>query len=552
MRDQGRISRNEFLKLAGILTGAALQASSWPDKPWFSELEVPEWPHLLPEQLPTRIQNILSRSRDCTIDTKGNFRLLDTNGLPSGYVPLIPTQWNQEHSHSWDRLYGDMSWGIVLHWFGDRPDSEHGLENYLWGFNGLREVEGYLTRTSAHFLVGDAPPFTADGEKIDSIGIMQMQAAASDGTPFVGSHIQPLDYQQHKDKEQYFVRALYQLGYTDPTIHSILQDFFDGRHTDPNMRTIAIEICGSNFEHSANQPGDQKVANVLSVVWAVMQRYGIRASDIMGHHEITTNKPDPGKKFMAMMRLLVGIKALVVPDQRMKELVFGQYMTFKRQPWQAVEAYFKFVHDYLVMVSRPDSVFEWETYTSYWLLRDLVSGTAQAHKTARIFRRPFQDALPDPNNAFTIPHHHEGVDLIQASPTSLASVQVRLTAAGECLFTGESHGYHPGNLAIFRHYQLDGARVISVYGHLDRLADLQKGTLYQPGEAIGSVLLTRAKDYMLHFAIGYGATWELELLTNPNVPLNAGATWIKQRYVHPIKYLNKRLEPQERQGWSPE
>ena len=79
-----------------------------------------------------------------------------------------------------------------------------------------------------------------------------------------------------------------------------------------------------------------------------------------------------------------------------------------------------------------------------------------------------------------------------------------------------------------------------------RLADLRAGTLYQPGDAIGSVLPTRSKDYMLHFAIGYGATWELELRTNPNVPLNAGATWIQQRYVHPIEYLGQRLEPQER------
>lgn len=549
MQNWGNINRKEFLKLAGIAAGAALQASSWPGKRWFTELELPEWPSLTREQLPNRIQNILQLCRKSTIDARGNLRLLVTENHPSGYVPLVPTQWNQEHSHPWDQLYTDVTWGIVLHWFGDHAEHNYGLENYLWGFNGLREVEGYQTRTSAHFLVGDAPPVSADSDETEPIGILQMQAAASDGTPFVGSHLQPLNYQVHKDKEQYFVRALYQLGYQDPTIHSLLQDFYDGRRMDPNMRTIAIEICGHDFEHSENQPGAQKIANVLSVVWALMQRYGIRASNILGHQEITINKPDPGKKFMALMRLLVGIKALVEPDQRMKELVFGQHLSIERQPWQAVEAYFQFVRDYLVLASRPDAVYEWETYTSYWLLHDLASGGLPGQKVAASFRRPFQNALPNPGSTFTIPHHHEGVDMFRHEPLDLSTIEVRLPAVGECLFTGESHGYHPGNIAIFRHRQPDGAQVLSVYGHLDRLADLRAGTLYQPGEAIGSVLPTRSKDYMLHFAIGYGATWELELRANPNVPLNAGATWIQQRYVHPIEYLGQRLEPQERQGW---
>jgi hypothetical protein len=214
-----------------------------------------------------------------------------------------------------------------------------------------------------------------------------------------------------------------------------------------------------------------------------------------------------------------------------------------------VEAYFQFVHDFLVLVSRPDAVYEWETTTSYWLVHDLASGQQPGQKVASSFRRPFQNALPNPNSTFTVPHHHEGVDMFRGVPKDLSTVAVQLTALGECLYLGESHGFHPGHVAIFRHRQPDGAQVLSVYGHLDRLAELHTGNVYQPGELIGTVLPTRLKEAMLHFAIGYGATWELELRSNPNIPLNAGATWIQQRYVHPLEYLEQRLEPQERRGW---
>jgi hypothetical protein len=549
MRDWGRISRKEFLKLAGIATGVALQASSWPGKRWFAELELPDWPNLKLEQLPARLQQLLQLTPDSLIDAKGSLLLLDAGGNPSGSVPLVPTQWNQEHSHAWDKLYSDYSWGIVLHWFGDLAKFDYGLDNYLWGFNGLREVKGYLTRTSAHFLVGAAPPVSTDSAEIKPIGILQMQAADKDGTPFVASHLQSLNYEQHKNKGQYFVRALYQLSLQDPTIHSILQDFYDGRHMDPNMRTIAIEICGYDFEHAENQPDEQKIANVLSVVWAVMQRYGIRASNILGHQEIAINNADPGKKFMALMRLLVGVKALVEPDQRMKELVFGQYLSSERQPWQAVEAYFQFVRDYLVMISRPDTVYEWETYTGYWLMHDLVRGNTPGQGAAASFRKPFAEALPNPTSTFTIPNYHEGVDFFRRGPISLSTIEVQLAALGECLFVGESHGYHPGKLAIFRHRQPDGAQVLSVYGHLERLAELQAGRTYLPGEPVGSTLLSRVKDNVLHFAIAYGATWESDLHNHPNIPLNVGAEWIKQRYLNPVEYLNQHLEPHERQGW---
>ena len=87
MNQWGKISRREFLKLAGIATGMALQASSWPGKRWFVELDLPEWPSLSLEQLPANLQRLLELTTESQIDTKGNLVLLDAGGRPTGAVP---------------------------------------------------------------------------------------------------------------------------------------------------------------------------------------------------------------------------------------------------------------------------------------------------------------------------------------------------------------------------------------------------------------------------------------------------------------------------------
>lgn len=526
-----------------------MQASVLPGRSSLLSLEALSYPSLSIEQLPTRLKHILQRCPSCIIDPAGRMILQDRAHQPLGYVPLYPTQWNQEHSHAGDRLYDDLSWGIVLHWFGNQEKDDYGIDNFLYGFNGLRQVDDYLTRTSAHFLVGGGPAAHEESARLEPIGILQTQVADDDGTPFVASHLQHLNYQEHVEKKQYFVRALYQLGYQDPTIHSLLQDFFDGKRLDPNMHTLAIEISGQDFEDDENQLDEQKLANVLSVVWACMQRYSIRASDILGHNEITTNKPDPGKKFMALIRLLVGVKALVEPDPKMQELVFGQHLSADRQPWQAVRAYFAFLRDYLVLVGRPMAVYQWEISSGYWFVIDQLDRDAPRWPLAKNFIRPFEDAQPNPSSTFTVPQHHEGTDLVRSAAFSAASTLVRLTASGECLFVGESYGFHPGRQAIFRHRQPSGAYILSVYGNLNRTAQLQAGKTYLMGEAIGSSRSTPAKDSLLHFAIGYGATWESDLRSNPNIPLNTGPTWIMQRYLHPIQFLDQHLEPEELAGW---
>lgn len=373
MAAQNTITRRDFLRLAGVGMGAWFLPSPLRFKePLEEPLAVAHFPSLRLYEFPQPYQSILQAAPRLALDEGGFLALLDKDGQTQDTLPLRRTQWNIERSQKWDRLYTRIPWGIVLHWYGDRKGFDRTVTGYLRGFDSEREIEGEMCRTSAHFLVGGADPFRESESGEEAISILQTQLPDKDGTPFVASHLRPINYEAHRAKLQYFVRAYYKLAKTEPGVQSLLQDLYDGPQIEPNMRTIAIEICGADFEDAQSAPSSQKVANTLALVWALMKQYGIPASSILGHHEIQLGKPDPGKKFMATIRCLVGLKALTDPDPRMKELVFGQFFRALNNSNEAIRSYFKFVRDYHVMVSNEQSGAEWEAESKYWSIYEAL------------------------------------------------------------------------------------------------------------------------------------------------------------------------------------
>jgi murein DD-endopeptidase MepM/ murein hydrolase activator NlpD len=546
MKFKDNLTRRDFLKFAGVnLAALALPGVHLPGGEGFP-INIVKWPKISEDQLPSRVVDILSRVPTTLIDSHGFLNLLDAQNFSLGTVPLTPTLWNIENSQVVDRLYSHIPWGIVLHWYGDRENFDGTVKSYLRGFDSLRQIDNYVTRTSAHFLVGSGDP-GIDQKQGQGIFVLQTQAPASDGTPFVASHLQPLNYQNHLEKKQYFVRALYQMGYDGIGVHSLLQDLFDGPKLDPNMRTIAIEIAGYDFENPAHYPDDQKIANAVSVVCAIMKRYGIPASNLMGHNEIQLGKADPGKKFMALIRYLIGVKALVDKDTVMKRLVFGQFMEQTEGVDQAICRYFEAVHKYLVYVGSRRRVFEWEAESKYWFVHDLLSNGERADKLTSEFCWPFGGGISTPGYTFLQPNNHEGVDLYSGLVNHLQKTTIektiQLIAAGKCVFLGRANGRCGGKIAIFRHRQSDGSEIATVYDHLEKFADIQVGQNYSPGQPIGVVENHAAhQNAFLHFSVAYGATWEMDLSRNPDKPLNAGESWIKERYLNPLEYLHKQLE----------
>ena len=534
------LTRRDFIRIAGMSLGSLILPVN--NLKLFSIGF--DWPSLRLDAVPIPAQNILSLVPKTIIGAGGDLFLLGTKNHLAGRIPLARTQWNRENNFRSDRLYSSVPWGIVLHWYGDRENFDKTISGYLRGFDSLRQVDDYITRTSAHFLVGDSEPTINLRNPEDPVGIIQTQKPDPSGTPFVASHISGLDYEAHRAKGQYFVRALYQLGYEEPGVHSIIQDWFDGgRVIDPNMRTIAIELTGYDFENSVHYPSQQQIANTVSVIWALMRRYGISANNLFGHHELQLNKPDPGKKFMGLIRYLIGTKALIDNDPVMNQLVFGNFLGNDQDTLQAVQKYFKFVYDHLLMISRPNRVYEWEALSGYWFLADLLGYLQPITPLVNLFQAPVTGKYNNPGKLFTLPANHEGIDLYSVTEnmksTDNANQLITLVADGICQYIGDGSGCSGGKLAIFRHRQINGGEILSVYGHLDQVSDLKIGKQYPIRYPIGEIHRHNDRlDPFLHFAVAYGGTWITDLSKNSKLPLNIQATWIRERYLDPWVILS--------------
>jgi hypothetical protein len=530
------ISRRDFLKLASInLAGLAFR--NMPDNFTYWAAG---WPKLRLPELPASIQKILRLVPNTVIMQNGFMHLLDQFQFSQGRLPLAPTEWNIKRSKPVDELFPELRWGIVLHWYGDPEYFDRTIKGYLRGFNSMRKIGDFETQTSAHFLVGDQSPSVDINEQEDFFGVAQMQIPSPKGVPYLGSHLNNFAVRDFEG-DHYFVNALYKLGLAGSPSKPVLQDLFEGPKVDPNFRTIAVEIVGSDFEHPDHLPSSQKIANVVSVVWALMKRYRIRAIDILGHNEIQISNADPGKKFMALIRYLIGIKALVENDLVMKYLVFGTFLGDEGLPGIAVKRYFDFLRDYLVLVGLPAHVYEWEVWSKYWFVVDQIANKQSTTDLMDDGIFPIQAESTNPGNWYLDPDNHEGIDIYLAGKAKqmvTTASNAYLVANGVCEYIGENRGFHHGKMAVFRHRQPDGAELLTIYGHLNSIADLEIGKSYPIGHQLGTIGgLEDGSHSFLHFSTAYSATWDTHLSRNPNIPLSANAKWVQRHFLHPEEFL---------------
>jgi hypothetical protein len=526
------------------LAGVNLAGLAFRDLPEGTSDWAAGWPSLRLSDLPASVRDILQRVPNTVIKQNGYIHLLDEYQSSPRRLPLAPTQWNLERSKAVDELFPDLRWGIVLHWYGDPDYFDRTVKGYLRGFNSVRRIADFETQTSAHFLVGDRTPSAMIGDDEDLFGIVQTQVPSPKGVPYLASHLNNFVVRSF-DGDHYFVNALYKLGLAEAPINPVLKDLYEGPKVDPNFRTIAVEITGSNFDDPDHSMPAQKIANVLSVVWALMKRYRIRAIDVLGHNEIQLSNSDPGKKFMALIRYLLGMKALLDGDAMMRYRVFGPFAGEDGIPADAVKRYFDFVRDYLVLVGLPEDVYQWEAWSKYWFAYDQISGQRTLNSVMSAGNFPLRGDSTNPGSWFLDPDNHEGIDIYLAGEGNQMvrhTSGVYLVTNGVCDFIGENRGFHHGKMAIFRHRQPDGAELLTVYGHLNAIGDIQVGKVYPAGHHLGSVGgLKDGTHSFLHFSTAYGATWDTHLSHNPNVPLSANAKWVQRHFLHPEEFLKQMI-----------
>lgn len=517
-------------------------------QPRYAANLVHDWPRIRVDDLPDGVAEILQRTPPLVINKSGYLATLDPVDQVEVPVTVAPTQWNLDHARHYDRLATDYPWALVLHWFGDPPGRNRTLKNYLNGFNSLRydeEVDVEFT-TSAHFLVGEES--LASSLNKEKVSIVQTQAPYSDGVPLIAAHLRGLSMEKYEDNKQYFVKAFNHFELHDPEVHSLLQDIYQGRWIHPNSRSIGIEVTGSHFD--TRPPGPQQVANVLGLMKAIMLRYKIPAENVLGHYEIQMNKADPGKQFMAWMRFLLGVKALVDGDWEFRRLVFGRFLNTQGDTLRAIRKYFQFVRDYHKMVSKPVLVYEWDILSKYWGVMQTVDRENNPLSTASLLFPPIAGELAISGYEYLIPENHEGLDVhynetLRKSLKNLTT-PVSLIASGQCLYAGEIRREHYGRQAIFRHIQPDGAEIISIYSHLTGINQLVVGKLYPTRYQLGTVENQRQYyNPYLHFAIAYGSTWSSDLAGKAEIPYGAGPSYIRARYLDPVQYLSSLAEPAE-------
>ena len=199
MKNDSLIGRRNFLKIAGS------SLLSLPINPLLrlkSIKPIGNLPRLSQIEIPSSLREIIQLIPSVRVSSDGFLWYVDQLHHEERKARIVQTQWNQERNSYYERLFPDMSWGIVLHWFGTTFLGAKSLEGYLRGFDGLRQVEGYQTRTSAHFLVGDAELESNDAVTGDRLTIVQTQLPDQDGTPFVASHLSGIDLEAHKQKQQ--------------------------------------------------------------------------------------------------------------------------------------------------------------------------------------------------------------------------------------------------------------------------------------------------------------------------------------------------------------
>ena len=72
--------------------------------------------------------------------------------------------------------------------------------------------------------------------------------------------------------------------------------------------------------------------------------------------------------------------------------------------------------------------------------------------------------------------------------------------------------------------------------------DLNLKGSYKIGQIIGKIKETLSYvPAHLHFAIAFGSTWDLHIKDCQATPLNAGPTWMRARYLDPVKFLEAQM-----------
>jgi len=524
------------------------------------------WPHLTVEMLPEgEVKEVLQQIPNIVINSEG---YLTSNGVRA---PFAETDWSRENRRA---INPDA---LVVHWSAHPNPEETTVSGLLYGYNEVRTSRdgSYEFITSAHATIG---PYSleqeASSEPDSHISILQTQAPRQ-GALTISSHLRSNLAPEHEA----YINTVHPIDsmqvlfpfYGLSRTYNYLPNVLRGSGEDLNLRTVSLELVGQNFDSQEGHPNPQLIANTAGVIFAYMNKYPeIRFSNINGHFEIQIDKADPGKRFIAELRLLLALKVLIGENQTLKENFFGPFMTESGNLKEAAKRFFDFHWDYLVSSYWGNSkrVFEWESRTGFWNIYKTLFEEAPAqiadHFTLPVSSQGQEEIVY--GNRFTEPEAHEGIDLNLQTSRRLIDEDlghiIASTANGKVIFAGEIPG-RPGlgKTIVIEHILPDGAKVLSLYAHLDQIG-VSKGQVVRINENIASMGNSGGQvDSHLHFALFPASAKrekELNLYLQLSyqgedvtpyfedesgriyiVPATAGRQFVESHYFEPLDFISE-------------
>jgi hypothetical protein len=258
----------------------------------------------LEESLSPEVREILDIQPELSFDEDGGLYYEDEEDTNS----VLTIETDRHLIYPYEQL-NDVKF-FVIHYDGaPQTFASGGYRTVLNTMNGLNR-EG---NPSVQFCVDSYP---VNDEFVDNNGVGIILSQATGPVPYKGRHVM-IGYDLETGRED-LNRVKTADLYEQIGVGQDYVDFIRAGYKDFDSFSLGVEQVGTNY--SLNFPDQfpprQQIANVLALVEAASDRYGLSVWDIVGHHEIQ-EKSDPGDEYMLTLRFLLGLSYLLeeqLPD----------------------------------------------------------------------------------------------------------------------------------------------------------------------------------------------------------------------------------------------
>lgn len=249
--------------------------------------------------LSEEVFEILEKMPNMNFDDQGNLYFQEKGSNLVKEVLVVETE--RHKVHPYEQL-NDVKF-FVIHYDG-APENLAYTGEKRTVFNTLNGLNSNLL--SVNFCVDSYP---LSNEIIEGKGLGVIQSQKPNEIPYKGKHV----YIGYDTDGRPDLNSVYTSNFFSKLeVDTELVPFVESGNKDFNSYSLSLEQVGMDFSKRFPDsfPPIQQLANVLGLVKAACERYGIKAWDVVGHHEIQ-EKADPGDEYMLTLRYLLGIEYII-------------------------------------------------------------------------------------------------------------------------------------------------------------------------------------------------------------------------------------------------